>query len=118
MKPIHELAANQCRFPLTDSDAPNLYPIAGGAPSYPHLFCGEATDAPPYCPTHTALCYRGGAAPVRKLEAMIVASDETVGFVRGKRAYMRDAHGDVVSRFAKRRDTEDALDQMVARDGG
>lgn len=48
MKPITELRAHECRWPVQSDTGP----LAN------HLFCGEHTDQyQTYCPTHRALAY-------------------------------------------------------------
>lgn len=91
-----------CKFALTTSDAPNRHGFGqlgrkgftGAAvrgavlgPSYPHMFCGEATAAgEPYCPTHKAICHRGHGKDVRSLEEMIYAVDQSQ--YRGSTGFM------------------------------
>lgn len=82
MKPLIELDANGCRWPVSD-DLPAEHSLCREMQSARHLFCGEPADSGcPYCVKHRALAYEGPGRDIDQLERMMKGIEKTVTYVQ------------------------------------
>lgn len=72
MRPLTELAANQCRYPVSD-ECESQVALCSELPFARHLFCGQATSGGPYCEAHEALCRHGPGIAWEKLYEWVEA---------------------------------------------